>query len=61
MIVVVLVGVATSRPPKIDRISKVIVEASDETEASLIACQMVLVHSGVVMPVWSQVTDILEI
>jgi hypothetical protein len=68
MIVAVEVGVALTRPPKTDRISRVLVEVDlvgedwfgAETEAQLIACWMVC-RPDVVMPVYSKVTDILEV
>lgn len=60
MLIVVEVGVALSRPPKVDRISKVVVEAEDELAGELIACQMAH-RPGVAMPVYSRVLDISEI
>lgn len=60
MIVAVHVGVALSRPPGVDRISRILVEADSEIEAMLIACQMAH-RPDVVMPVSSEVVDILEI
>lgn len=61
LIVKVEMGVATNRPPKIDRLSNVIVDAETETEALLVACQMTLVWADVVMPVHSKIIEILEI
>ena len=60
MIIAVEVGVALARPPKVDRISRVVVEADSETEGELIACQMVH-RPDVTMPVYSRVVDILAI
>jgi hypothetical protein len=57
MIVIVEVGVALSRPPGIDRISKVVVEATSEIEGELIACQMVC-RKDVVMPVYSKIMEV---
>lgn len=68
MLVVVEVGVALSRPPRVDRLSRVVVEVpftgsfqDAETEAALIACQMAAVRPEVVMPVSSVVVDVLAV
>lgn len=55
-----MVAVATSRPPGEHEWRRVVVEAPTETQAELIACQMVI-HNGVVMPTRSELIDILEI
>jgi tetrahydromethanopterin S-methyltransferase subunit F len=67
MLVAVEVGVALSRPPKVDRISRQVVEVdyrgdflAELVEAELIACQMAH-RPDVVMPVYSRVDDILEL
>lgn len=67
MIVAVEVGVALSRPPKLDRMSRVLVEVefdgsffAAETEARLLATDIAM-RPDVVMPVYAQVIDILEI
>jgi hypothetical protein len=60
MLVAVEVGVALSRPPRVDRISKVLVEAPTEIEAQLLACQIAC-RRDVVMPVYSQVLDVLAL
>jgi hypothetical protein len=57
MIVVVEVGVALSRPPKVDRISKVIVEADSALDGELLACRMVC-RPDVVMPVYSKLLEV---
>lgn len=68
MIVVVEVGVALARPPRLDRLSRVLVEVdfdgdffTAETEARILACLIAGGRSDVVMPVSATVTDILEI
>lgn len=70
MIVAVEVGVALSRPPKVDRISRVLVEVEfdpmtdsffdAELQAELIATHMAT-RPDVVMPVSSKVVGIIEI
>lgn len=67
MMVVVEVGTALSRPPQIDRLSKIIVDVpfdgdfeASETEARIIACQMSC-RDDVVMPVSATVVDIIAI
>jgi len=71
VIVAVEVGVALSRPPRLDRLSRVLVEVefdpitgpgwfSAETEARLVACWMAT-RPDVVMPVSATVVDILEV
>lgn len=51
MIHTIAVGVALFRPPMIDEFRRYEIEAEDDREAQLIACQMAT-HSCV-MPVWS--------
>lgn len=67
MLVAVEVGVALSRPPRTDRISRVIVEVEftgdwlvAESEARITAC-WIATRRDVVMPVSAVVTDILEV
>jgi len=70
MIVAVEVGVALSRPPREDRISKVIISVDcatsaaiwqAEIEARLAATQMAAGWPGVVMAVRSDILEILEL
>ena len=61
MIVAVEVGVALGRPPRLDRVSRVLVEAVDELEGELLATQLACCRRDVAMPVWSRVVDVLEI
>lgn len=53
MIYRVDVGVALSRPPKIDEYRTYAIEAGSKVEANILACQMAACTS--VMPVWSKV------
>lgn len=57
MIFKVQVGVALSRPPKVDRLSVVAVDADGWIDADTIACQMAMCHPDVVMAVSSKVLD----
>jgi hypothetical protein len=61
VIVAVEVGVALGRPPRLDRLSRVLVEADSEVEGRLVATQMAACQPGVAMPVWSAVVDVLEL
>lgn len=47
----VRVGVALARPPREDAFVWVVVAASNDTEARLIACQIAATDQRVVMPV----------
>lgn len=55
MIYTVIVGVALSRPPKIDEYRKVLVEATGKYEAMLIAAQISANTST--MPVYTKIED----
>jgi hypothetical protein len=61
MLLVVEVGVSLSRPPKLDRISRIVVECDNEVAGELLACQIAQSHSEVVMAIYSKIEDILEI
>lgn len=71
MIVAVEVGVALSRPPRLDRLSRVLVDVpfnpltdswfAAEVEAQLIAIDIAASRRDVVMPVSAKLTDIIEI
>ena len=56
MIVAVTVGVALRRPPRLDELRRVLVEADTEVEAELIAVQ--ISSCTAVMAVCSEVTEI---
>ena len=49
MIVVVHVGVALSRPPKLDEYRRIVVLAASEIEGRLIACQIAACTSKMVV------------
>lgn len=51
----VVVGVALARPPRVDEYRKVLVDAGDAVEATLIAAQIVACTS--VMPVSTELVD----
>lgn len=71
MIVIVEVGVALSRPPRTDRISRIVVDVAmdprrpdwdrAETEARLIAAHIASGRPGVVMPVSATVTGVTDV
>lgn len=61
MLARVMVGVALSRPPKLDDSIMVLVEADTENEAQLIAAQIASANPLVVMPVSTEIIDLLEI
>ncbi len=54
------VDVATARPPipAHIRTAYVLVEAPTETEAELLACQIVACHPAAVMPTGSRILDV---
>ena len=69
MIVTVIVGVATNRPPAVHRMSKVKVVVDDalpdlsdlgqrESEAIILAMHMASGHNNVVMPVSYEIEEI---
>lgn len=58
MIFTVHVGVALTRPPVIDELRRIVVEAESDSEAALIATQIASCTS--VMPVWSEVQEDVE-
>lgn len=53
----VRVGVALQRPPREDAVIWVQVQAEDEYEAELVACQLASCHPRVVMPVASEIVS----
>lgn len=71
MIVAVEVGVALRRPPRLDRLSRVLVEVEfdpltgrweqAEMEAELLAIEIAAGRPDVVMAVSSEITAILEV
>lgn len=70
MIAVVHVGVALSRPPTLDRVSRVVVSVdcdswadvwAAELEAKLLATWIASARPDVVMPVWAEVVELLEV
>lgn len=70
MIVVVEVGVALTRPPRLDRISRVVVDVpcpswrdlpAAETDAELTALGIAAAQPDVVMPVFSRVVEVRDV
>ena len=59
MIATVHVGVALSRPPKVDELRRIIVEADAETDAKLLACQIAMCTC--VMPVSAEIVEITDL
>lgn len=51
----VRVGVALARPPREDAVVWVLVAASNDVEARLIACQLAVADRRVVMPVSAEI------
>jgi hypothetical protein len=61
MLVLVRVGVATTRPPAEHSVRHVLVEEENETAAMLTACLVAAAGPGVVMAVSAEIVRILEI
>jgi hypothetical protein len=61
VIAAVRVGVALRRPPREDAVVYTLVAAGTDAEALLIACQLAAANPRVVMPVWAEIADVLEL
>ena len=59
MVATVHVGVALTRPPKVDELRRIIVEADTETDAKLLACQIAMCTC--VMPVSAEIVEITDL
>jgi hypothetical protein len=58
VIYAVEVGVALARPPRVDAVKYVLVEAESQVAARLLACQIAAADPRVVMPVSDEIVDL---